>query len=81
MMRTEREMTDLILSAAKREDRIRAAYLNGSRANPAAPRDNFQDYDVVYVVTETAPFLADRAWLSGFGTPLLVQEPDANDFG
>ena len=37
MMRTEREMTDLILSAAKRDDRIREAYLNGSRANPAAP--------------------------------------------
>ena len=26
--------------------------MNGSRANPNAPRDIFQDYDIVYVVEE-----------------------------
>ncbi len=80
-MRTEQEMMDRILSVARADDRIRAAYLNGSRANPRAPRDAFQDYDIVYVVTETAPFLSDRAWLAAFGTPLIVQEPDSNDCG
>ena len=59
-MRTEREMMDLILSTAREDGRIRAVCLEGSRVNPNAPRDIFQDYDVVYVVKETASFQADN---------------------
>ncbi|WP_431602538.1 aminoglycoside 6-adenylyltransferase [Ruminiclostridium papyrosolvens] len=33
-MRTEQEMFDLILDVAKADERIRAVYMNGSRANP-----------------------------------------------
>lgn len=33
-MRSEKEMYDLILDIAKRDERIRAVYMNGSRANP-----------------------------------------------
>ncbi len=33
-MRTEKEMFDLILSVPNRDGRIRAVYMNGSRANP-----------------------------------------------
>lgn len=58
-MRTEQEMYDLILAAAQQDTRIRAVYLNGSRANPNVPRDMFQDFDVVYVVTDIASFLQD----------------------
>ena len=57
-MRTEREMTALILGVAERDARVRAVFMNGSRANPNAPRDIFQDYDIVYVVEETASFRA-----------------------
>ena len=32
----------------------------------------------MYVVTETAPFVNDRAWLAPFGRPLIVQESDLN---
>lgn len=32
-MRTEQEMFDLILNIAKRDERIRAVYMNGSRTN------------------------------------------------
>ena len=32
-MRSEKEMYDLILDIAKRDERIRAVYMNGSRAN------------------------------------------------
>lgn len=60
-MRTEEAMLRLIVDTARGDGRIRAAYLEGSRANPAAPRDLFQDYDVVYVVTTTRPFISDRA--------------------
>jgi len=75
-MRTETEMFDLILGVARRDERVRAVYLNGSRANPNVKRDIFQDYDVVYVVTETASFLRDEAWIRVFGDILVIQEPD-----
>ena len=48
-MRSEEEMMHLILQVAKDDERVRAVYLNGSRTNPNAPKDCFQDYDVVYV--------------------------------
>lgn len=54
MMRTESQMMEIILNAARQDDRIRAVYMNGSRTNKNAPKDLFQDYDIVYVVTETS---------------------------
>lgn len=78
-MRIEKEMFDLILDVANRDDRIRAVYMNGSRANPNVPRDIFQDYDIVYVVTETASFLRNEGWISVFGEPIIIQEPDKLD--
>lgn len=78
-MRSDAEMMGLIMEVAESDERIRAAYMNGSRTNPNAPKDMYRDWDIVYAVTETGPFLADRGWLSRFGTPLIVQEPDWND--
>lgn len=77
-MRTEKEMFDLILNIARDDERIRAVYLNGSRTNPNVPKDIFQDYDVVYVVTETNPFIDDKAWIQRFGEILYMQYPDEN---
>jgi aminoglycoside 6-adenylyltransferase len=78
-MRSEKEMYDLILGIAKKDERIRAVYMNGSRTNPNAPKDIFQDYDIVYVVTETASFIKDEKWIKSFGDLLMIQEPDKND--
>ncbi len=78
-LRTETEMFDLILTKAAEDDRILAVYMNGSRTNPHAPKDLFQDYDIVYVVNETAPFVTDHAWIDYFGERLMIQEPDKND--
>jgi aminoglycoside 6-adenylyltransferase len=78
-MRTEQEMMDVILGIARADDRIRAVYMNGSRTNPSVPTDVYQDYDIVFSVTETASFIADKDWLFRFGNPLIVQEPDWND--
>lgn len=78
-MRTEKEMYDLILGVAKRDARVRAVYLNGSRANPNAKKDIFQDYDVVCVVTETMSFLRDENWIRVFGDILVMQQPDRLD--
>jgi len=78
-MRSEEEMLDLIIGTAHEDDRIRAVYMNGSRTNPNAPKDIFQDYDIVYVVTETASFLEDGQWINKFGDLLIKQEPDLYD--
>lgn len=78
-MRTEQEMYDLILGVANNDNRIRAVYMNGSRANPNAKKDIFQDYDIVYVVTETASFIKYEGWISVFGDPIIIQEPDKLD--
>ncbi len=80
-MRTERKMFDLILGVAKADERIRAVYLNGSRANPNVTKDIYQDYDIVYVVKETKSFLKDKNWISVFGELAILQEPDINDIG
>lgn len=75
-MRTEKEMFDLILGVANRDSRVRAVYMNGSRANPNVKKDIFQDYDIVYVVTETESFIADEGWINVFGELIILQEPD-----
>lgn len=72
---------DLIIGIAEKDERIRAAYMNGSRVNPNVKKDDYQDYDVVYVVTETMPFIKDKNWPLQFGDPLIIQEPDSNDLG
>ncbi len=69
---------DLILGVAGKDERIRAVYMNGSRTNPQAPRDIFQDYDIVYVVTETESFIRDEGWIDVFGPRLMLQEPEKN---
>ena len=58
-MRSEQEMYELIINTARNDERIRAVIMNGSRANPNAPRDIFQDYDIVYIVTEVSSFKHD----------------------
>jgi len=78
-MRSEKEMFDLILRVANADSRIRAVYMNGSRTNMKVPRDPFQDYDVVYVVTETEPFIADPHWIDRFGKRLYMQMPKQID--
>jgi aminoglycoside 6-adenylyltransferase len=77
-VRSEKEMLDLIIDIATNDSRIRAAYLEGSRVNPNVPKDIFQDYDVVYVVTETKSFREDRNWINHFGDRLYMQYPEEN---
>lgn len=79
-MRTEQEMFDLILNIAKQDDRILAVYMNGSRTNPNAKRDIFQDYDIEYVVKETKSFREDKSWIDKFGKRLYMQYPEENSY-
>jgi len=75
-MRNEQEMYDLIVNTARNDDRIRAVIVNGSRANPNAPRDIFQDYDIVYIVTDVSSFKIDPNWINRFGELMIMQMPD-----
>lgn len=75
-MRSEQEMYELILNSAMDDDRVRAAILNGSRANPNAPCDIFQDFDVVYFVTDISSFKNDHSWIKRFGELMILQLPD-----
>ena len=77
-MRTEQEIIDLILCVAIADERIRAVSLEGSRANPAAPRDKYMDYDVTYYVADIKPFYNYPEWaINKFGVPLIIQMPEA----
>ncbi len=75
-MRNEQEMLDLILNTAKNDPRVRAVIMNGSRTNKAAPRDCFQDFDIVYVVTDVVSFKKNSTWIDQFGERMILQIPD-----
>ncbi|MBP3039451.1 aminoglycoside 6-adenylyltransferase [Bacillaceae bacterium Marseille-Q3522] len=77
-MRSEQEMMDLILNAAKKDERIRSVIMNGSRTNPNAPHDCFQDYDIVYVVRDVSSFTSDHRQIDIFGERIIMQMPDTS---
>lgn len=76
-MRSEQTMLDLIINTAQHDERIRAVIMNGSRTNPNARRDIFQDFDIVYIVTEVNSFKADPTWINRFGELMILQMPEA----
>ena len=71
-MRTETEMFEVILQTAK-VLQVDAVAMSGSRTNPNAPKDEFQDYDVVYIVEDLDGLVADLAWLERFGKRMIEQ--------
>ena len=71
-MRTEPEMLDLILQTAK-SLKVEAVALSGSRTNDQVQKDEFQDYDVVYVVDDLDNLTSDLAWLDSFGIRMIEQ--------
>ena len=64
-MRAETEMLDLILQTAKTLQ-VKAVAMSGSRTDPKALKDEFQDYDVVYVVDDLDNLTSDLSWLEQF---------------
>jgi aminoglycoside 6-adenylyltransferase len=75
-MRSENEIKFLILNVAKADDRIRVVILNGSRANPKVKKDVFQDYDILFMVTEMETFIRNHNWIDIFGKRLILQIPE-----
>ena len=71
-MRTETEMLDVILQTAKTLQ-VKAVAMSGSRTCPNVPKDEFQDYDVVYIVDDLDNLTSDLSWLDQFGTRIIEQ--------
>ena len=71
-MRTDTEMMNLILQISE-SLRVEAVALSGSRADIHSLRDEFQDYDVVYIVENLNDLLSDLSWLDQFGMRLIEQ--------
>ena len=72
-MRTDQEILGLILQIAKKLQ-VDAVALSGSRTNDQVQKDEFQDYDVVYIVDDLTNLTIDLSWLDQFGKRIIEQE-------
>ena len=72
-MRTETEMLDVILQTAETLNVVAVA-MSGSRTNQKVQTDEFQDYDVVYIVDNLEDLISDLSWLDQFGKRIIEQE-------
>ena len=72
-MRTDQEILGLILETANKLQ-VDAVALSGSRTNQRLKTDEFQDYDLVYVVDDIDNLMSDLSWLDQFGKRIIEQE-------
>ena len=72
-MRTETEMLSLLIKIAKNL-KVKAVALSGSRTNQKVQTDEFQDYDLVYIVDDIDNLTSDLSWLDLFGKRIIEQE-------
>ena len=66
------DATYKIIQWAQTCNPIRAVLLTSTRAIPNATVDVLSDYDVILVVQDIHPFVADHAWLNTFGEVLVT---------
>jgi aminoglycoside 6-adenylyltransferase len=67
-----RDILPTLVQWAAARDPIRAMLLTSTRATPGAPVDILSDYDVILVMQDIEPFVAERAWLDEFGEVLVA---------
>ena len=65
-------MVELILQIAENLQ-VEAVALSGSRTSPHPQKDEFQDYDVVYIVENLEELISDVSWLDQFGRRIIEQ--------
>ena len=70
--RNEAQILRLILQITETLQ-VEAVAMSGSRTDTKAPKDEFQDYDVVYVVDDLDNLTSDLSWLEQFGNRLIEQ--------
>lgn len=69
-------MLELILETARTDERIRAVILDGSRADPSARKDPFQDFDIIYVAADVEYYRHNLEWIKRFGEMMILQLPN-----
>ena len=67
-----RDIIPTLIQWATARSTIRAALLTSTRAIPDASIDALSDYDVILIVQDIHPYVADRTWLNDFGDVLIV---------
>lgn len=72
-METESAILNLILKIAE-SLQVEAVALSGSRTNSESSKDEFQDYDVVYIVENLEDLISDSSWFDQFGKRIIEQE-------
>lgn len=77
----ENKVKNKILDLAKTDDRIRGVILNGSRANSKIIPDEFQDFDVVFIVNDFDDLVENKKWFVKLGKIYLQQLPDEMEIG
>jgi aminoglycoside 6-adenylyltransferase len=72
-----------ILTIAEEKESIRAVLLEGSRANPNAKPDKWQDYDIIYVTRSNLPFYSGEwmkeTFVPQFGEAAIYKIPFSNN--
>ena len=71
--RNQEQMLRLILQVPE-NIQVEAVAMSGSRTDTKALKDEFQDYDVVYVVDDLDSLTRDLSWLDRFGKRIIEQE-------
>ena len=66
------KMMELIFQIAETLQ-VEAVALSGSRTNSDSFKDEFQDYDVVYIVDNLEDLISDLSWLDRYGNRLIEQ--------
>lgn len=75
--RTTAEMMALIRKVAMEREAVQAVILEGSRAADGTQTlDDFQDFDIIFLVDQIQPFLSDPSWIDVFGPRLVTQKPE-----
>ncbi|MDQ8935841.1 aminoglycoside 6-adenylyltransferase [Acinetobacter rudis] len=75
-MKSNRDIEQIIKHTVNTDPMMRAAILNGSRANKNIIPDQYQDFDVAIFVTDLEAVKASKFWIALFGQPILAQYPD-----
>jgi aminoglycoside 6-adenylyltransferase len=76
-MRSEKDIITSLLTVAEADERVRTVMLTGSRTIDNRPADDYQDFDVVYFVTDLTSFRANPQWIDVFGERIITQLPNS----
>src|SRR5262245_47921924 len=66
------DMLETLANWANALTPIRAMLLTSTRAVPNAHTDALSDYDVILILNDIHPYVADRSWLNDFGEVMVA---------